>query len=168
MKPFLKISIIVLLSYICLWSCVKPQIYPDIPQISYKSFSIKDTVDTLLQNPVKRARLTIYVIDGDGDIGLPDDDTIHKSDLFLTLFYKKNGKFEKVPVVVAPYYRLPYIEVLGQNKTLKADIVVKLDYETVLFHYDTIQYEFYIKDRAFHQSNVITSPELVIKKYYQP
>jgi hypothetical protein len=50
---------------------------------------------------------------------------------------------------------------LGQNKILRGTIQVTFLY---LFATpaDTIQYDFYIKDRALHKSNVTTTSEIII------
>ena len=58
-------------------------------------------------------------------------------------------------------YRIPYMVRLGQNKILRGTISVTFLY---LFYLptDTISYEFYLKDRASHESNVATTSEIVI------
>lgn len=150
------------------FSCKKPQQYPTIPQISYKSYEIRDTID-LLDNVVKRGKLKFYVIDGDGDIGLSEADSIapynlgslYYHNLFLTMYEKIDGKFEKVDLTVPLNYRIPYVVPQGQNKTLKADIIVDIDFPQVI-NYDTIKYDFFIFDRALNQSNIISSPEIII------
>ena len=50
---------------------------------------------------------------------------------------------------------------LGQNKILRGTISVTFLY---LFYSptDTIKYDFYIKDRALHESNVASTSEIVI------
>jgi hypothetical protein len=56
-------------------------------------------------------------------------------------------------------YRIPYMEIVGQNKILKGTIAVTFFY---LFYSeeDTIRYDFYIKDRAEHISNTVSSSEI--------
>jgi len=66
----------------------------------------------------------------------------------------------------AKLFTMPFVPVSeGQNKTLKADIEVKLEYlRSALINempYDTVKYEFYLIDRAFNQSNTIMTPEIV-------
>jgi hypothetical protein len=62
------------------------------------------------------------------------------------------------PLKPSPY-RIPYMERLGQNKILKGTISVTFLY---LFYStaDTIRYDFYIKDRALNESNVVSTNEI--------
>lgn len=148
--------------------CQKPEVWSDIPEINYKDCEVKDSLDAL-SNSIKLCRLTIQVKDGDGDIGLDPADTtgirstdsLHHNDLFLTLFSKKNGIWSKVNLALAQNFRIPYVDQQGQNKSLKADIVVKLEYPVVVFKYDTIAYDVFIFDRALHKSNIIRTPEII-------
>jgi len=150
-------------------ACTKPETWSDIPAVSFKSFEVKDSLDAL-DNNIKLCRLTITVKDGDGDIGIQLDDTsgiratdsLHHNDLFLTMYSKKNGKYSLVNLQVPQNFRIPYVNQQGQNKSLKADVVVKMEYPVVLFKFDTIAYDFYIYDRALHKSNVDRTPDLII------
>lgn len=58
-------------------------------------------------------------------------------------------------------YRIPYMERLGQNKILRGTISVSFIY---LFYPagDTIRYDFYIRDRAYNDSNVESTSEIVL------
>ncbi|MBP8959900.1 MAG: hypothetical protein KBG40_05690 [Bacteroidales bacterium] len=148
------IFIILLLPF----SCKKIEKLPPEPAISFISFEIFDTVD-ILGNSSKGGRLLFDFEDGDGDLGLWPQDYLLESDtinLFLTLL-RKSG----VDIIPAPAddplkpsgYRIPYMENSGQNKIQKGTIKITFIY---LFYSksDTIYYEFYIKDRAGHESNI--------------
>jgi len=154
-----------LLLFLFLTNCKKPQVYPDTPQINFTKFLLKDTID-ILDNPIKQGTLAFSFIDGDGDIGLhPYDttapyDSIYFYNLYLTLYSKENGKFEKVDLPFPLRYRIPYVAKEGQNKTLKGSTEVKLIYNYPL-QYDTIYYTFYIYDRALHKSNITTSDTII-------
>ncbi len=156
------IGVVIALSF----SCQKIESLSEIPYIEFKSFELRDTVD-ILGNPGKIGELIFKFEDGDGDIGLEQPDTLSSDttnyNLFLTLFEKIEGQYQKVDeedLETPLNYRIPYIENIGQNKTLIGEIKVEL-YYYLLMLYDTIKYEFYITDRALHKSNVETTSEIV-------
>ena len=80
------------------------------------------------------------------------------------MFQKKNGSYSQVKLTLPQNFRMPYIETSGQDQSLKADVIIKLEYPASIFNFDTIMYQFYIYDRALHKSNVASTPDLVIKK----
>jgi hypothetical protein len=148
-------SFVIILLFIA--ACSKVQVLPDIPHITYTGFRIYDTTD-LLGNIVKGGTLTFHFEDGDGDVGLqqPSDSQTDSINLFLDLFRIKNGKVNAAPAddpLKPTGFRIPYMDRPGQNKILKGTIEVDFTY---LFYEtdDTIKYDFYIKDRAGHVSNV--------------
>ena len=145
-------------------SCQKVEKISEIPYIEFKSFELRDTVD-ILGNKIKIGELIFKFEDGDGDIGSEQPDTLFSTDpgynLFFTLFEKIDGEFIKVDEedLETPLdYRIPYIENVGQNKTLRGEIKVEFYY--LLMLYDTIKYEFFILDRAENQSNIETTREI--------
>lgn len=145
-----------------IFSCVPPRVYPIEPEISFKEMSMIDGRDTL-GNLVKRVILTMSVVDGDGDIGLPVDgawpgfDTLGNKNLFIHLYNKVDGVFEKVDLAAPLYYRTAFLKPEGQDKSLTADYEVTIDnYQFDI--YDTIKYDFYIYDRQLHKSNTGETP----------
>ena len=144
-------------------TCRKPVKYSDIPEIKFKSFYLRDTIDALGDN-AKIGTLLFYFVDGDGDLGLRQGDTFPPYDtlrynLFTELYEKKDSVFEKIHIV-NPNYRIPYLyEQEGQNKTIKGDIKVDFTY-TDPNKYKTIKYKFYIMDRALHKSNIDSTYEI--------
>ena len=163
MKTFAYLSVIVLI--ILFSSCHKIEQLPDVPRIEFTSFTVFDTTD-ILGNSQKGGRLKFYFEDGDGDLGLPspDNDQTDTTNLFFTLYRKAGG-----PMIQAPdddplkpsSYRIPYIDRPGRNKIIKGTIAVTFFY---LFYSDsdTIRYDFYVKDRANHDSNTASTSEIVI------
>jgi hypothetical protein len=154
-------------------SCREIETLPPEPYIEFRSFEIFDTTD-ILGNVAKGGRLKFYFEDGDGDLGLKEpagnqDDT---TNLFLKLYKKKNGVMipasDNDPLSPSDY-RIPYMTRLGQNKILKGTIAATFMY---LFYTpaDTIIYDFYIVDRALHESNVASTVEIVVSvnKIYEP
>ncbi len=147
-----------------LFACDPPQSYPEIPDITFKSLSITDSIDNKNpNNSKKKLLLTLKVIDGDGDIGIlgdqnyiyPGFEDLQNTNLFITLFEKRN---DSIIEVSQWNYGTPYIEPEGQDKTLKADIEVRMEIPFAFYTYDTIQYQFYIYDREKHKSKVNKSP----------
>jgi hypothetical protein len=168
MKKTVQIIIlsIVILAFTIL-ACEPPKSYPSTPEISFKSVNISYAIDSL-DNEVKRILLTFSVIDGDGDVGIfidnnyiyPGFEDLDSSDLFITLYEKINQEFVEVLLEKPMNYRIPYLEPEGQDKSLKADIEVTIDYPLATLNYDTIKYSFYIYDREKHMSNIAESIEI--------
>ncbi len=163
----LNIVLILLISTAFIY-CKKPKKYSDIPAITYKNIILKDTIDAL-DNPVLRATLIFDFVDGDGDIGLMESDTIAPFDsiyfynLYITEYYAVNDSFVESDPVVPYHYRIPYVAATGQNKTLKGTIKINIDYNYPINH-DTVYYTFYIYDRAFHKSNVEKTPVTILSQ----
>lgn len=152
-----SIFFILFAGWVLFFSCRKIESYSVIPEIEYKSFTLRDTID-LLGNPGKIGELLFGFVDGDGDIGLPQPDSTTTDttnfNLFITMYEMLDGEFIKVDeddLETPINYRIPYIESEGQNKTLKGEIQV--DFIYLIIKYDTIKYKFYIVDRALHESN---------------
>ena len=57
--------------------------------------------------------------------------------------------------------RLPYMTPEGAIKALKGDIQRELTLPPALT-LDTLKYDIFIWDRALHQSNTVTTPEIVV------
>jgi hypothetical protein len=144
--------------------CEEIKSYPEEPFIEYKTFGLYRTTDAL-GNPILLGQLEFGFTDGNGDIGLNQPDSAAVADtlkynMFLRLYELKDGVLTKVEGVAGEYnYRIPYIERTGQNKTLKGDIYVDLEYKSI--DYDSILYTFYIMDRAFNRSNTDTTGLIV-------
>ena len=160
-----RYPVLFLLSLLVLGSCTKIEHLSPIPSISFTIFTIFDTTD-ILGNESKAGRLNFHFEDGDGDIGLkvPSGGEADSTNLFFTLYRKTDGVMvpanEDDPLYPSAY-RIPYMVRLGQNKILRGTISVTFLY---LFYLptDTISYDFYLKDRALHESNVATTSEIVI------
>ena len=151
-----------------MFSCTKVEKLPPTPNIKFTSFAIFDTTD-MLGNKTKGGRLKFYFEDGDGDLGLetPSANKTDTTNMFLTLFRKKDGDLVRItgldPLLPYPAYRIPYMERLGLNKILKGTVSITFLY---LFYTptDTIKYDFYITDRALNKSNVESTSEIIISK----
>lgn len=160
------VAVFVLLPFLI--SCGKIEKLPPEPNIRFTSFEIFDSTD-ILGNLEKGGRLKFYFEDGDGDLGLPTPQKgngLDSTNLFLTLFRKTKGVFAKVPdndPLKPSSYRIPYMDRQGQNKILRGTISVTFLY---LFYSqtDTLKYTFFVKDRALHSSDTVSTCEIVIAK----
>ncbi len=169
MKIRVKIEFFVLSVILGLFvfnSCHEIIQYSEIPEIKYKSHIAKDTFD-LLDNPTRFVELTFSIIDGDGDFGLADEDTlppydtIYNFNFFPTLYEKTDSGFYKVDIAY-PNFRIPFVEI-DNHKAYKADIKIKMEYIYSLLPHDTIKYDFYVVDKALNKSNISTTPEIVFE-----
>jgi hypothetical protein len=160
-----KFSLALILLSMILPGCPEIVTLPEIPEISFKSFTLSETTDDLGNN-ILTGKLVFMFQDGDGDIGLNAPDSVPEGDtssfnLFFTLYEKADGEYRKISNEDLPsplYYRVPFMETEGNNKTLKGDIEVDFEYLTI--EYDTIRYTFLLIDRAGHKSNVDTTTDI--------
>ncbi|MBI4648185.1 MAG: hypothetical protein HY738_16780 [Bacteroidia bacterium] len=162
------LSLFFIMLIVLFLSCEKPETYPIIPSIQFKAMYAYDTTDALGNDGIIPT-LVFTFIDGDGDIGIKEEETrdsssifsdsIYSNNLFLTIYDKIDGEFQPIELIDYSFdYRIPYIVREGNNKTLKGEIWVEL----LPLYYDTVKIEFYILDRALHQSNVETTPEVIL------
>ena len=161
------ISCILILSSILLTGCPVPSTLPEVPSVEYQSFILSEKSNPL-GSKILTGDLTFYFEDGDGDIGFYASlDSLNQPDslrynLFLFLHERVDGKYRMIDtseLESKPFYRIPPLDREGQNKTLKGEIEVEIEYYTI--DYDTLKYSFYIMDRAFHKSNVDTTTEII-------
>jgi hypothetical protein len=163
--------LVIFISFLLLVSCKKPESYSTTPAISFTEIPIKDTVDGL-GNSVKRCVLTFHLIDGDGDIGFQDGDTLYPyqnggeyyNNLIIKMYKFVNGNyfFVDTPELGTPFYfRTKYLEPIGQNKILKCNIFVNLDFN-IPATWDSVRFDFFMYDRALHKSNTVSTPLVVL------
>jgi hypothetical protein len=158
--------IIVLMTF---FSCTKEEDFPDEPAIEFISFT-KISNSTNIDD---KGILKISFTDGDGDVGLADSDTVPPYDktsiyyynFFITYFEKQHGVFVEVQPAVTFNSRIPILTSTSSNNSLKGEIEIELFINNPFSVYDTIRFDAYIVDRALHPSNVISTPEIIIKKH---
>lgn len=155
-----------ILILIVLGSCRKPESYPETPAITFQSFTKSVSTD-LLGNKILRGKLSFYLIDGNGDIGFNEEDTIapwspgteYFNNLHIIGYRLENGSYVS-DTNLNLSYRTPYIEPRGQNKTRKCTILIDIDYNYIngnQLPYDSIKYSFYLYDRALNKSNTAST-----------
>ncbi|MCK4665037.1 MAG: hypothetical protein KAT68_19370 [Bacteroidales bacterium] len=157
---------VLLIILISLLSCSKDPVYSNIPNIEYKDFYLYYDIDAL-GNKELYGELVFSLIDGNGDIGYEEYDTLSTNDtskVYTKLYIKIDGEFQDTSLITTLNYRIPYITPEGKNKTLKAEVKRKFEYSATFFG-DTIKYEFYVIDRALNKSNIEQTPAIVLPLY---
>lgn len=149
------ISVILVGLSLSLTSCLKKETASPIPLIEFKDFQAnKDT-----------ATLILSFTDGDGDIGLTQNDTVapNNYNCFITYIEKQKGVWVKRQLPFDFNYRIPIINTSSKKKTIKGEIriAIKPFYYDPFSKFDTIKYEIYIVDKALNKSNVINTREII-------
>ena len=152
-------------------SCRNEEKFPVEPAISFVSLDKIDNGTDIDQ----RATLTIHFQDGDGDIGLNENDidapfdtsSVYYFNFFIDYYKKINGEFQKIVFDGVTFnQRIPR---LSNNvpESIEGDISIQLDGNSYDYttRYDTILFKCHIVDRALHESNEVESSHLVVKKW---
>ena len=175
MSPMKNLAFILILGVVLLTACPTPAVLPDIPSVQFKSFILSEKPNPL-GSTIKTGELIFDFEDGDGDIGFEAGyfaplDTASQPDstkynLFLTIYEMVDGDYRMIDtseLESKPFYRIPPLDREGQNKTLKGEIKVEIEYFSI--DYDTLKYSFYLMDRAFHRSNTDTTSRIVLNPW---
>ncbi len=143
--------------------CYKPEDYPDEPKLEFKSFEKAEDGD--------RGFLTVSFTDGDGNVGLEEDDTTGKfspdsryhNNLFLEYYEKQEGTWTHRELEPPFHYRIPPLEPEGASKALEGDIEVELEptYYDPNSSYDTIKYKVILADRDLNESNEVETDPII-------
>ncbi len=152
-----------LLLALLLPACRKPEKYSVVPQIEFVSMEAINEVDNAMD-----VRLTIKFQDGDGDIGLDEDDlsapfdtsSVYYYNCFITFFEKQNGEFVEVELPSTLNMRIPRLSD-DVPESISGELYLDLFAKNPFSPYDTIRYELYIVDRALNHSNTITTSEYI-------
>ncbi len=142
--------------------------YSIIPEIEFINTEHYYDIDTNGFS-MDKVKLEFYLVDGDGDIGLRADmgwPYVGDSSMnfFPTMYVMSNGEFIQDTLLKVKGYTIPYIDAIGLDKTLKANIFVDFEYSwrnVYPIPLDTIMYSFYVLDRAFHKSNIANTDTIV-------
>lgn len=144
-------------------SCLKVETYPDVPSVEAVGMRISND----------SAFLQVDFIDGDGNVGLGQEDTSGvfgncdtRYNLFCVYEELRNGIWVQVsedpclnPNAVPFYYRVPWASPPGQNKTQKGTITVQMYPGYYLASgFDTCRFAVSICDRDLNFSNTMYSP----------
>jgi hypothetical protein len=147
--------------------CSKSDPYPIIPEIEFAGYmNLFDSGQY-----AKKGVLAINFRDGDGDIGLAINDTNFPYNKGGNYYYNyvigywemQKGTWVKVELDPPYSARIPVLTPGGIEKSISGIIVDTLDLNPAPV-FDTIKFELFIYDRALHQSNIIFTPPLTVKK----
>jgi hypothetical protein len=141
---------------LAIYNCQKIRSYPNVPIVTFKSFTYVDTT------------LTFSYSDGDGNFGinLASDTSNNLYDMFLTMFQKKDTSYHIVTAVdTIPWDINSIPQPQGQNKTMRGDIAISLrnTLSALTDFPDTFRFQFYIIDRDNNISNLVKTPDLYSK-----
>jgi hypothetical protein len=165
--PLLSVAIAIL--SLVLPSCIKQESYSVIPEIGYQSFQL--VYPNATAPYPSTGILSITFQDGDGDIGLTARDTLppynkegnYYYNFVIRYFEKRDTGYAEV-VLDPPYsLRLPILNMGYTNKAIKGLIVDTLAMDPSPA-FDTIRFEVFLYDRALHKSNVVTTPDIVLRR----
>jgi hypothetical protein len=114
-------------------------------------------------------RLVVQYEDGDGDIGIRDDDTLSLPDFHVQFFHIKNGI--ELPFIIPLTtdtlhfnQRLPYVTPSGKNKGIKGNITLRIPSTPYPeFKPDSVRFYMQLFDRKGNSSNLLSTPTLFIK-----
>lgn len=151
-----------------LFACRKTETFPPEPNITAISL-------TKIPNNLgfdDKGILKISFTDGDGDLGLSQEDTLPPFNqgsefyynFFISYFEKQNGQWVKIETNPPIHARIPPIVPDVADKALIGDIEIELEINNYFSPYDTICFETYIVDRALNKSNVMRTTDIRIKK----
>jgi hypothetical protein len=143
-------------------TCRKPDKFSSVPAIEFVS------LEPYGGESGTDVRLIFKFQDGDGDIGLDENDTkppydtssIYYYNCFITYFEKQNGEFVEVELPSTLNMRIPRLS-YNTPESISGEIGLELFANNPFSPYDTIRYELFIVDRALNHSNTITTSEYV-------
>ena len=166
--------LVVTISLLLAYSCVKFDPVSEVPAITFKSITVNAFKDSL-DNIRPKFLLEFEFIDGDADIGISGEgiyDTIDsiRTNLFIlprkkidSTTYVEIPKSDTIVIAIMQHEKLDRI---GQNKTIKGIIRVDVPLERVPdYARDTFRYNFYIYDRALNRSNIENTTDLCLKDW---
>ena len=168
MRKIASLVFITITAIIGLAGCMKKEHFPDIPQIGFVSyFNLFDT-----SQYASHGILTISYQDGNGDIGLDGGtDTLYPYqkngpyyyNLVITYFERQYGIFKQVNLAFPISARIPLLIPGEPAQPINGTITDSLPLNPHPV-FDTIKFEVFIYDRALNKSNVVTTPEIILKR----
>lgn len=141
--------------------------YPDQPSITFEGFvEFRDIIDPLSTSFADSIILKVKFQDGDGDLGLDEEDKQNNPEpnFYMQSFLKGPTGFTESVLYTGQFQQLSVLA-----KTIKGPIDGTLFYSNKFQHVnfspnDTLKFFIYIKDRAGNLSNSVETGELIIRK----
>lgn len=148
--------------------CTNDLDYSPIPAIKFKEYEVIKNI----QGIDSAIKLTISYVDGDGDLGLGQGDTLPPFDsmyyynMIINYYEKIDGEFREVernPITkdtVRYKYRFPVLTPNSNYKTIKGEIECSInDLRYLTSISNPIKFRIYIIDRSLQESNKEWSEE---------
>ena len=136
--------------------CQKPPDFSTTPVIKFVNFNL-----TTVHPDKDSLKLTFSFTDGDGDLGYQQgqntngDTTIHITDVRVD---KKDYTY---------VLEMPYIDAKGSYKQISGNVVIDMinicHCRPDHLNTDTVWYRVKVRDRAGHESNEITTPQVILQ-----
>lgn len=151
-----------------LWTCKKQEDLDDKPFLEYRGYELVPDDDPTINRPTLVHEL--YFTDGDGDIGdraseRNDTCSISYYDISVKFFRKVNNQFVEIipndPCKSFYANHIPDLTPTGSNKVLEGTIFNPFDIFSPTT--DSVKFEFILVDRSGSQSNIVTTPAMIIK-----
>ena len=141
------------------YACVKKTTYPTTPEIEFADFIpfVGDSAD-----------LKVKFTDGDGDIGVSDNDSTRN--FWYTYYY-----LDTTNQTYTGYYRPLFNDTLRlgyiikapsdsyKGKPISGEISVRLQKFRHIKQIKNVKYVFYLFDEASNKSNVVTTPAITVQ-----
>jgi hypothetical protein len=166
LKSIVKHIAVIICVILLFAGCKKQLKYSKIPYIEFQSFKVVRNQ----QNPLSTVYGDTVIVnikyqDGDGDLGLANNDTSSANDNYIMNVYSKvNGVF--YPLIFDPSFNGKFPKLTTDNSVGPIDGVLSrglfIEYGAPIVQNDTLMFEITIWDRARNESNTIRTPSVVV------
>jgi hypothetical protein len=168
LKSIIKNIAIVYIIIFAFSSCEKVPKYSKIPQISFEGFEIKrDIYNSLSHVYGDSVTIKINYKDGDGDLGLSTNDlNSYGYNYILDVEERINGEYQELvldPPLNGKFPKLSTDNVVGPIEGV-LNYTVFFPHNFPISPDDTLKFNIKILDRASNESNIITTPSIVVYK----
>ncbi|HOF16550.1 MAG TPA: hypothetical protein PLF32_06740 [Bacteroidales bacterium] len=145
---------------ILLCACKPPKTFPIIPYIEFRSFTKIDNGT----GKDDKGILAIYFTDGDGNIGLKENEKDTSYNFFMNYFECQEGVWTETDFSTNFNFRLPIINTSDKEQALEGIIELEIFFNNPRSAYDTIRFECWLFDRDSNESNHIFTPPIIVNK----
>lgn len=143
------------------FSCIDEKQFSNVPFLRFEG---SEWIQVQVQGvgTVDRLRVRLYLTDGDGDVGLEDEqidppfdaDSPFHYNLWVRYLEKSGDTLLELPDTEFSI-RVPNLTPNGQNKTLEAEVEYDIDLSQAAS--DSVEFRFILVDRSLQLSNEVSS-----------
>lgn len=158
-KSIFNYTLLLAITSIALYSCVKKTTYNTVPEIEYKEFYPYVGDSALIQ---------IKFTDGDGDIGVSQGDSTRT--IWVNYYYRDTvtnkyrgfyDNFNNDTLKTGYIVKAPNDSYKG--KPISGELLVKLQQFRHSKKIKDLKYVIYLYDNAGNKSNVVTTPAIIVQ-----